>query len=813
VGLFAALAVIVCGQAIAVQPAPGAPQAPLASPAARPDEVTLTADTLRYQTDTQQIVADGHVELRGQGVTVRSEHMTYDVRARKVTAVHAQLIRGETVGVADQIALDLATDDATLDGGLFLQKQGVTVDQLLGAHSAEELLGAGKNQLALRGARIQRVSEHELAVEHLSFTPCDCNPAKPSWRIDARRANVKPGDSVFLSWPVIYVHSVPVFVFPALDLPLKDRRTGFLIPRPSVSTNSGLHLEQPFFVTLGDSYDLTFTPGYYFGATKVRGIQGPHLDTDFRYAPVAGTRGEFALTLIEDLKAGRHPENIDAPIDGSSRRGLRWSLAGTHTQELGGGFADRVDLALASDGFLSSDMTTDLLSQQARYLRSDATVFQRQDDRYLGIALGFRQDVRFGFDLFQTDSTKGGLAGPRTLQQLPDAVAAWPERRLFGNWLGGDWLGGLTLLFTRLAPLVGSYGDEGTGGVYTLSPAPDTGEGDRVYQPGERVARDRLDLNPTLSTSWRVGNLLSLTPTFALRQDLYAAEQGQATAQRGHVWADLRADSRLARTYGGPGGVTHAIEPSIELRYAPPGWGEALGPAQGALIAGLRPYDAVDLSMPDEGITQVVAQVSQALLQRQGLATRELLRLDLGEELDLRAAHPPRDAFARLGTDLWGIHLLGLARYDVLGRRFSQLTASASVRLFDRVSLYGVYNNLLLGGSALQRRAIDTLVGTDYSGIPKVAAGAPDRAQVLNLGGSLDLLGGLGLGYDAIVQPSAVQALAQQVFGLSYAPACRCWKVEIQAKFTRGPANDPFEVFSFGGGLTIEGFGSIGSGG
>jgi len=812
VGLFAALALIVLGQATAVQPPPSSP-APLAGPAARPDEVTLTADTLRYQTDTQQVSAEGHVVLRGQGITVRADHMTYDVRARRVEALHAQLIRGDTVGVADRIELDLATDDATLDGGLFLQKQGITVDQLLTAHSAEDLVGAGKNQLALRGARIQRVSEHELAVEHLSFTPCDCNPAKPSWRIDARRANVKPGDSVFLSWPVIYVHGVPVFVFPALDLPLKDRRTGLLIPRPSASSYSGFHVEQPFFVTLGDSYDLTFTPGYYFGTDKARGVQGPHLVTDFRYAPTTQTRGELALTVIDDLKEDRFPESISGAQDGTTR-GARWSLAGTHTQELGHGFEDRVDLALASDGFLANDLTTDLLSQQARYLRSDATLFQRQDDRYLGIALGFRQDVRFGFDLFQTDKTASGLAGPRTLQELPDAVAAWPERRLFGNGFGGDWLGALDLRFTRLAPLVGSYGDEGTGGVYTLGATVDAGEGDRVYQPGERVARDRLDLNPRLSTSWRVGSLITVTPTLALRQDLYAAEQGQDTAQRGHAWADLRVDSRLARAYGGPGGVTHAIEPSVELRYAPSGWGQALGPAQGPLGAGLRPYDALDLSMPEGGITQVVAQVSQTLLQRQGMETRELLRLDLGEELDLRAAHPPRDAFARIGTELWGVHLLGLARYDVLGRRFSQLTGSASVRLFDRLSVYGVYNNILLGGSALQRRGIDTLVGTDYSNIPLVAAGAPDRAQVVTLGGSLDLVGGLGLGYDALVQPAAVQALTQQVFGLSYAPACRCWKVGIQAKFNVDPATtNPFGVFNFGAVLSIDGFGTIGSGG
>lgn len=819
-GHFAALALIVLGQAIAPSPAPG----PTAGAAAGAGPLTLTADMLRYQTDTGRVEADGHVELKGQGVTVRAQHMTYDTRSRRVTAEHALIVRGETVGVADAVQLDLDTDDATLEGGLFVQKKGVSVDELVQAQSADALLGAGKNQLALRGVRIRRVSERELEVEHLSFTPCDCNPAAPSWRIDARKADVTVGDSVLLSWPVIYVHGVPVLAFPVLDLPLKDRRTGLLIPKPSSSTYSGFNLEQPFFLTLGDSYDLTFTPGYFFGGSSLRGVQGPELETDFRYAPVEGTRGELALHLYDDFKQPRWPNlpsvAIPNPDDPAAllSRGLRWSLGGGHTQELGGGWADRVDLALVSDGFLAGDLSTDLLTQQNRYLRSDATLFQREEDRYLGVALGYRQDVRYGFDLFGTARTQptadapDGLSGPRTLQQLPDAVASWPARRVFG-----DWLLGMDLRFTRLAPLTSSFGDEGEMGIYTFSSA-DPGKGDGVYQPGERVARDRLDLNPSLSTAWSAGRFLTLTPTVALRQDLYADERGGKPQARGHVWADLRVDSRLARTFGGTGGVTHAIEPSLELRYAPPAWGPGLAPVQGPLTSGLRPYDELDLSMPDEGITQAVAQVSQKLVQRQGLATRELLRLDLGEELDLRAAHPPRDAFARVGTELWGLHLLGIARYDVVGKRLAQLTGSASIAFAQRAALYAVYNDLLVGGTALQRRGLDTLVGTAYVPLPAPDPSnpPPDRAQILTAGGSLQLFGGLGARYDFQVQPGAVQALTRQAFGLSYAPACDCWKVEVQAVFApdaADPAHSPFGAFRFAAGLTINGFGRIGTGG
>lgn len=798
-GFCAALALLVLGQAVA--PAPGF------TPGA--GEVTLRADVLRYRTDTDQVVADGHVRLEGQGVTVLSDHLTYDARARRAVADHARILRGQTVGVADRVVVELDTSSVALENGLFLQKKGTSLAQLLGAPDAEALVATGQNQLALRGARIQRVSEDELAVDHLSFTPCDCDPAHPSWRIDARRAEVKVGDSVFLSWPVIYVHGVPVFAFPALDLPLKDRRSGLLIPVPASSSNNGFSLEQPVFLTLGDSYDLTFTPGYFFGTDSPnKGIQGPRLETDFRYAPTAGLRGEFALALLEDLKAPRLPETSDPKKLLDGRRGLRWSLGGTHVQELGNGLEDRVDLSLVSDGYLSTDLSTDLLVKENKYLTSDAALVQRRDDRYLGVALGYRQDLRHGFDLFETRRTENGLLAPHTLQQLPDALAAWPLRPLAFGWLGA-----LNLRFTRLAPLFSRFGDEGEDGAYLLldDAAAARGVGDRTYQPGERVARDRLDLSPRLSRTFEIGRFVSLTPTFALRQDLYASELGDAgTQNRGHAWVDLEAQSRIARTFGGPGGWTHAIEPSVQFRYAPHGWGTPLGPAVGPLTGGLRPYDAIDLAMPDEGITQLVAQVSQRLLRREGLATRELLRLDLGEELDLRADHPPRDAFARLGTDLLGLHLAGLVRYDVRGRRLAQLSGSASVDLWGRASLYGIYNNLLLGGSAAERRGLDTLIGTPYP------EGELGRAQFLTAGGSVRLGGGVGLRYDAIVQPTQptlAQTLAQQVLGISFAPACDCWTLELNVRATRNKEGDPLGDFRVGGSLTIAHFGKIGTGG
>jgi len=140
----------------------------------------------------------------------------------------------------------------------------------------------------VQGRRIQRLGPNHYAVDGISFTPCDCKAEEPSWRIQADRADVEVGERVTLAWPVVYVHGVPVLPLPWAYLPLSDRRTGFLVPRIDTTYLTGLALQEPLFITLGQSADLTLTPGWFLGGA---GVRGPRLLTELRYAPSEGTAG------------------------------------------------------------------------------------------------------------------------------------------------------------------------------------------------------------------------------------------------------------------------------------------------------------------------------------------------------------------------------------------------------------------------------------------------------------------------------------------------------------------------------------------
>ena len=232
------------------------------------ERVELAADHLTYDAEAKAITVRGHCVLRTEKAVLRADEISYrEADHRAVARGNVTLAMGLWVALADEIDVDVATLDATLQGALLVQKReagGMTPqalrDALRAAETPEAIRALGETVLAFRGRRIQRLGPNRFAVDGLAFTPCDCDLEKPSWRIEAARADVEPGERATLTWPVVSVYGVPVLFLPWAYLPLAERRSGLLVPRPDFTYLSGLALEQPLFLTLGESADVTFTP-------------------------------------------------------------------------------------------------------------------------------------------------------------------------------------------------------------------------------------------------------------------------------------------------------------------------------------------------------------------------------------------------------------------------------------------------------------------------------------------------------------------------------------------------------------------------
>jgi LPS-assembly protein len=889
--------------------------------------------------DGNQLSLEGAAELRTQTARVQADRITFDQRAQIITASgHCYAVSGLTGATGDGLTLDLTGNVLQLQNGHFFEKANVAPAALLATTTPEQLMALGKTTLAGRAERIERLGPGHLKVDGIDFTPCDCDPLKPHWSIKATQADVHVGDRAWLLFPVIYIYGVPVLPLPVLDVPLKPQKTGLLVTTPSHSAQNGWQVAQPVYFAMAPNWDLTVSPGYTFGAStapapgvSVLGIKGPSVDTEARWTHSRDTRGDLELLVFDDRLPLRDPRTLGyygslsnpAAVLGEAR-GFRGSLNGFVAQSLGGPWSARLDVNLVSDSAVVKDTVTDVTQQANQYLRTSAVITRRTDDSFFAIEGTAQQDTFWGgFSLFEGNTwpypltgldrhqdnspaqgTPSGdpfypyaglnrgqwLRGPGTLQKLPSFHLSLPERLL-----GEHFSWSFTADATRLAPFSGHSGDEGVDGLYQLgipplvdpaNPQRDLlSQGNRVWDPGEREARARLDLVPRIAGSFGVGDWLRIRPSAWLRQDFYVGEVTGNTHQRGYIVGDLLVSSEVSRTFAN--GLRHAIQPSIEYREIPGQWGAVPGntPTGPNEPVENRFYDEIDGAIFQAPLRQGVARVTQTLSRRTGLLMQEFLRLDIAQEFDFRQANRLADtvvsvraAYApfsggvtfrydsqRSAPGLWAAFAsCQLPRFGVTAR-FDQLYLPAE--FFDRdatgprnlaapgsgtaSSAISAADLARFGGGSNERAGIDALVGGP---IPTNLTNG-QRQTAITLEARINLVFGLGITYAGTLYPAAswtrrnangqpvaedgvtvvpadqalkgnYSVLGQQSFGVSFAPACNCWRLDIIGRLPppggqyRPVPNQPnqFELSTFQWRfpdllflLTIQNFGTFGA--
>ena len=202
---------------------------------------------------------------------------------------------------ATAIAYDPASDQLTIEGpllittpdGMILTADAATLDPgfrdalLTGARLVLD------RQLQLAAAQIARIDGRYNALDKAAVTSCRiCDGRAPLWEIRARRViHDETERQLYFDDARLLVRGVPVLWLPYLRLPdpTLDRAAGFLVPRPLAQTQLGLGLRIPYFLPLGPSRDLTFTPwlspetrtlefrfrqAFRAGETEVRGALG-----------------------------------------------------------------------------------------------------------------------------------------------------------------------------------------------------------------------------------------------------------------------------------------------------------------------------------------------------------------------------------------------------------------------------------------------------------------------------------------------------------------------------------------------------------
>ena len=235
----------------------------------------LEADTLIQDDASHKVVAEGSVEARYQGRVLRADELDYQRDTGVVTA------RGHVVVVnADgttQFAQSLTLDKDMSDGvaiGFSTRLQG---------------------NVKIAAARTNRQDANITELDRVIFTPCQVcaeNGQKtPTWSIRARKViEDKKRQTLYFQDAVVQVKGVGIFYLPAFYTadPSAPRKSGFQFPVVTISGSRGFSYEQPYYLVISPSADITISPQLN---TKVN----PFLNIDYRQRFYSG---------IMDIRAG-----------------------------------------------------------------------------------------------------------------------------------------------------------------------------------------------------------------------------------------------------------------------------------------------------------------------------------------------------------------------------------------------------------------------------------------------------------------------------------------------------------------------------
>ncbi len=199
------------------------------------ENISLTADSASFESNSDNISVEGNVELVQGGTRVTGDTANYNAAAGEVS------ITNTTYSIGDINARGEA-------GNIYLSAGGV--------------------------AKLQGVK----------YTTCPEDDEV--WSLTAKEIKVDI-DKGYASTKnaAIRLKNVPVLYLPYASYPISDKRkTGFLIPGFRTSNQRGLEINAPFYWNIAPNYDATFTPRYMSRRGLMLGAEGRMLRENGRGA-------------------------------------------------------------------------------------------------------------------------------------------------------------------------------------------------------------------------------------------------------------------------------------------------------------------------------------------------------------------------------------------------------------------------------------------------------------------------------------------------------------------------------------------------
>jgi len=284
-------------------------------------------------------------------VTLDAEHIE-GVSGRETTARgRVTLRRGDLTIRAESLRYDEANEDVEAEGNVRLERNGDILSGPTLKYHMRDSTGLvekpeysfatrareGRQAVSVRGQAesIELIGENQFRIKDGSFT--SCKPGDDGWLLRADELDLDfTTDAAKVRGGTLYFEGVRVTTAPPFEFSLNNQRKSGVLP-PSIGTTgkSGPEFALPYYLNLAPNYDLTLTPRYM----KKRGLQ---VAEEFRYLQ-ANYAGEFKAEAIPR----------DLATDSS-----RSALSLLHTYNSGGALLGVLNLNKVSDDNYFRDLAT-----------------------------------------------------------------------------------------------------------------------------------------------------------------------------------------------------------------------------------------------------------------------------------------------------------------------------------------------------------------------------------------------------------------------------------------------------------------------
>ena len=223
------------------------------------EPVALEADLLTNDDAAQTLTAEGNVEARFQGRSLRADRVVYNLRDGTIHASgNVQLVdRDGGVRYADELEID---EDLQLGVATELQAR----------------IGETGRFAARTAVRRDRGRSSLTNIIYTSCPICEDGSRPPTWALRARRA-VQDTELRTISYQgaVLEVMGVPILYLPffAHSDPTAAQATGFLTPDFGRNRRVGIFYQQPYHIALSPHQDITLALQVHENVRPLAGIE------------------------------------------------------------------------------------------------------------------------------------------------------------------------------------------------------------------------------------------------------------------------------------------------------------------------------------------------------------------------------------------------------------------------------------------------------------------------------------------------------------------------------------------------------------